>query len=134
MSTRNLKTFSLVLVWVLSLIVPQRTAASNDGSKTLSPYFAVENGDPEVDGLPLKKTKIDVDISAVIANVKVTQIYVNKGTRPINATYVFPASTRAAVHGMTMRVGEQIVKAKIKKRSVAKQEFENAIDRKSATR
>ena len=93
--------------------------------KTLSPYFFVQ-GDPSVDHLPLKDTKVDISISGVIADVKVTQAYRNEGARPINATYVFPASTRAAVYGMRMKIGDQVIVAKIKEREAAKQEFEKA--------
>src|SRR5262252_8501918 len=61
--------------------------------KTLSPYFFVE-GDPSVDHLPLKDTRVEISISGIIADVKVVQTYRNEGSRPVNATYVFPASTR----------------------------------------
>ena len=74
--------------------------------KTLSPYFFVEGGDPAIDRLPLKDTRVDVAIAGVIADVTVRQVYENRGTRPIHARYVFPASTRAAVYGMTMTVGD----------------------------
>ena len=93
--------------------------------KTLSPYFFVQ-GDPSVDQLPLKDTHVDVAISGVIADVKVVQTYRNEGSRAINATYVFPASTRAAVYGMRMRIGDNVIVAKIKEREKAKQEFETA--------
>jgi len=39
-----------------------------------------------------------VNIAGVIADVKVTQVYKNEGTNPLEAIYVFPASTRAAVY------------------------------------
>ena len=93
--------------------------------KTLSPYFFV-NGDPKVDRLPLKDTSVEINVSGVIADVKVTQSYRNEGSRPINATYLFPASTRAAVYSMRMKIGDQIIYAKIKEREVAKKEFEKA--------
>jgi Ca-activated chloride channel family protein len=93
--------------------------------KTLSPYFFVQ-GDPSVDQLPLKDTHVDIAVSGVIADVKVVQTYSNAGSRPINATYVFPASTRAAVYGMRMRIGDNVIVAKIKEREKAKQEFETA--------
>src|SRR5262249_35476408 len=93
--------------------------------KTLWPYFFVQ-GDPSVDHLPLKDTKVEISISGVIGDVKVVQTYRNEGSRPINATYVFPASTRAAVYGMRMRIGDQVIVAKIKEREAAKQEFETA--------
>lgn len=93
--------------------------------KTLAPYFFVK-GDPSVDSLPLKDTRVDIAVSGVIADVLVVQTYRNEGSRPINASYVFPASTRAAVYGMRMRIGDQIIVAKIKEREAAKQEFDEA--------
>jgi Ca-activated chloride channel family protein len=93
--------------------------------KTLSPYFFVQ-GDPSVDQLPLKSTNVEIAVSGVIADVKVLQTYRNEGSRPINATYVFPASTRSAVYGMRMRIGDNLIIAKIKEREKAKEEFETA--------
>ena len=101
-------------------------AEGDPTQKTLSPYFVVENGDPNIDGLPLTATKVDVAIAGVIADVTVTQSYENRGKRPIHARYVFPASTRAAVHGMRMTIGNRVVVAKIKERDQAKREFEHA--------
>lgn len=100
-----------------------REDASED--KTLAPYFFVK-GDPSVDSLPLKDTRVEIAVSGVIADVMVVQTYRNEGSRPINASYVFPASTRAAVYGMRMRIGDQIIVAKIKEREAAKKEFDEA--------
>jgi Ca-activated chloride channel family protein len=118
-------------VWFAAVLcflgVPRRARAEGDpAQKTLSPYFVVENGDPAIDGLPLTATKVDVAISGVIADVTVTQSYENRGKRPIHARYVFPASTRAAVHGMRMTIGNRVVVAKIKEREQAKREYERA--------
>ena len=79
-----------------------------------------------MDQLPLKDTRVEISVSGVIADVKVVQVYRNEGTRPINASYVFPASTRAAVYGMRMQIGDQIIVAKIKEREKAQQDFEKA--------
>lgn len=94
--------------------------------ETLSPYFFVEGGDPAIDRLPLKETKADVHIAGVIADVVVTQVYRNEGSRPINARYIFPASTRAAVHGMTMQIGEHRIRAEIREKQEARLTFEQA--------
>jgi len=94
--------------------------------KTLSPYFVVEGADPNVEALPLESTKVDVQVTGVIAEVTVTQAYKNAGKKPINAQYVFPASTRAAVHGMRMQVRDQIIEAVIKEKQQAAQIFEAA--------
>lgn len=119
----------LILGLTLLGVRPEATAEpapEPELDETLSPYFFVENGDPEVDRLPLQETKADVRIAGVIADVVVTQVYKNEGTRPLNARYVFPASTRAAVHGMTLQVGEHRIRAKIREKQQAKQEFEKA--------
>ncbi len=105
------------------------TAASaqpENAEKTLSPYFLVKSDDPETDRLPLKSTAADVAIAGVIADVTVTQIYENEGSRPLEAIYVFPASTRAAVHGMKMTIGERTIVAEIRERERARQEYEAA--------
>lgn len=105
-----------------------RASASSDApvseDQTLSPYFFVENGDSNVDRLPLEATKVNVAVSGTVADVTVTQTYTNAGKRPINARYVFPASTRAAVHGMRMTIGKHVIVAKIKERDQAKRDYE----------
>ena len=125
LSTRSL----IIAVAVCVLLVPLEVAAQADrpsADKTLSPYFFVEGGDPDIDRLPLKDTRVDVAIAGVIADVTVRQVYENRGQRPLHARYVFPASTRAAVYGMTMTVGDVRIVAKIKEREQAKAEFESA--------
>ncbi len=116
-------------VALLAIFATSAFAQSEDekhqADKTLSPYFFVQ-GDPNIDHLPLKNTRVEIAVSGVIADVKVVQTYRNEGSRPINATYVFPASTRAAVYAMQMRIGDDLFIAKIKEREAAKQEFETA--------
>ena len=94
--------------------------------RTLSPYFFVEGGDPALDQLPLKDTRVDIAVAGVIADVTVRQTYENHGTRPIHARYVFPASTRAAVYALSMTVGSERIVARIEERAKAKKDFEKA--------
>ena len=128
LSTRSFIIGVITLVW----FVPPSAAAQDDRprpDKTLSPFFFVDSAYPDndrLDRLPLKDTRVDVAISGVIADVTVRQIYENRGERPLHARYVFPASTRAAVYGMTMTIGEVRIVAAIKEREIAKQEFETA--------
>jgi len=119
-------TVAVLVLMVAIGICTTPCGASEPTSKTLSPYFFIEGGQEGVDRLPLKTTSVDVTINAVIARVKVMQQYENTGTRPIHARYVFPASTRAAVHGMRMQVGEQVVVARIQERKKAEATFGQA--------
>jgi Ca-activated chloride channel family protein len=125
---RSIRWTAFVLAFC-ALLAPLDTAAQDappPADKTLSPFFFVEGGDPAVDRLPLKDTRVDVAIAGVIADVTVRQVYENLGTRPIHARYIFPASTRAAVYGMTMTVGDVRTVARIRERTQAAREFEAA--------
>lgn len=95
-------------------------------TKTLSPYFVVLSDNPEVDKLPLKSTAADVKIVGTIADVKITQTYVNTGTTTLEAIYTFPMSTKAAVYGMTMTIGKRKITAQIEEKQKARQEYEEA--------
>jgi Ca-activated chloride channel homolog len=110
------------------LLMPVAIPAQEEGespAKTLAPYFFVD-GEPGVDPLPLKSTDVDVRIAGVIADVTVVQTYQNEGARPLEAKYVFPGSTRAAVYGMRMRVGNRLIVAQIREKQRARAEFEAA--------
>lgn len=94
--------------------------------KTLSPYFFVLSDDPSTDRLPLKMTRADVDIAGVIADVKVTQVYKNTGKNTLEAIYIFPASSRAAVYAMRMTIGKRVIEAEIKEKEQARKDYEQA--------
>lgn len=124
---------TLAMIALLAVGTSASLAAPARDDRTLSPYFFVAGGDPDTDRLPLKDTHAEVRITGVIADVLVTQVYRNEGTRPIHARYIFPASTRAAVHGMTLQIGDQRIRAVIREKEQARQEFERAAgDGKSA--
>ncbi|MDM8540549.1 VIT domain-containing protein [Desulfococcaceae bacterium HSG9] len=120
---------SVMVALVACLIFNPQVDARRDaetGDKTLAPYFLVKSDDPETDLLPLKATSAEVNIAGVIADVTVTQVYKNEGQKALEAIYVFPASTKAAVYGMKMTIGERTIHAKIKKKEEARQDYERA--------
>lgn len=94
--------------------------------KTLSPFFFVKSDDLGVDQLPLKSTSVDVKVVGVIADVIVAQVYKNEGKKPLEAIYIFPASTQAAVYGMKMIIGKRTIIAKIQERGEARRQYEEA--------
>jgi Ca-activated chloride channel family protein len=123
------KLLRLLLICFVSLVGWQSRARAADPAppdKTLAPFFVIEHGDPGLDQLPLASTKVDVAVTGVVADVTVTQVYENRGKRPLDTRYVFPASTRAAVHGLRMAIRDQVIEAKIQERDQAKRTFEKA--------
>ena len=113
-----------ILIAILIVTIPVSAVAQED--KTLSPYFMVFSDDPAVDQLPLKSTRADVRVAGVIAQVEVTQVYKNEGQNTLEAVYVFPASTRAAVYAMKMTIGQRTIEARIKEREEARKDYEKA--------
>jgi Ca-activated chloride channel family protein len=111
----------------LPALAGAQTAAGEEDAadRTLSPYFFV-HGDGATEQLPLKGTDVEISIAGVIADVKVTQRYRNDGSTPIEAEYVFPGSTRAAVHALTMTIGERRVVAQIREKKQARVEYDAA--------
>jgi len=104
----------------------QAQEASGPRLKTESPYFFVKSDDPAVDRLPLKSTEVDVKVSGVIADVRVTQTYRNEGSRAIEAKYVFPGSTKAAVGGLNVRLADRLITAQIREKQQARIDYDNA--------
>ncbi len=129
MNTQIIPRHAWLTIVIGLLAAALHVAGAAEPDHSLSPYFQVVSpGDDSapIDCLPLKHSDARVEIDGTIARVTLTQRYTNTGSRPLEASYIFPASTRAAVHGMTMRVGERVLAARIRKRAEAKAEFEKA--------
>ncbi len=125
MIVRHLSLATACLVVLCVPAIPDAAGNPESAGKTLAPYFFVD-GDPSVDHLPLKSTDVEVRIAGVIADVSVVQTYRNESSRPLEARYVFPGSTRAAIYSMRMRVGDRLIVAKIRERQQARAEYEVA--------
>ena len=118
----------LFAIWAFAMSVAWSPAHADDSQAAPAegPYFQLPGGDPAIDRLPLKSTKVDARIAGVIADVTITQRYKNEGQRPIEARYVFPGSTRAAVHAMQVRLGGRVLNAKIEEKQRARIQHETA--------
>lgn len=126
-----MKKKNTLLITALSFLLlacPLSVLASEaDGEdKCLAPYFLIQDADPSVDQFPLKDTHVSTTINGVFAETYVTQTYTNEGSRPFNASYIFPASTSAAVHGMKMEIGDEVITAVVQEKEEAKETFEEA--------
>lgn len=115
-----------LLLCALLLAQPLCAMEEEPALHSESPYFAVDSGDPQVDRLPLKSTQVEVRVLGVIADVRIVQQYRNEGTRPLEARYVFPGSTRAAVYGMTVHLGERELRAQIREKQKAQEDYQQA--------
>ena len=109
-----------VLIPIFILLISFNVSAQ----KTESPYIKVLTKEAII---PLKSTKAVVQIVGKIAYIKITQTYHNKSNKAIEAEYVFPLSTKGAVHGMKMKIGNRSTTAKIYEKNTAEKIYNNAI-------
>ncbi|MHC1777506.1 MAG: VIT domain-containing protein [Lentimicrobium sp.] len=113
---------AIFLIGASNYVSSQETIPDRPGV----PYFVTPN-ENTAEALPLKSTSASVQIVGVIAYVTVKQVYRNSGKQAIEAVYVFPGSTRAAVHAMKMKIGERTIIAKIEEREKARNNYTQAV-------
>lgn len=111
----------LTLIGLLTAVGPALANTENDlggsveaqvGGKTL--HF------------PALNTDIQAEVRGDMATVTVTQTFANPTGVPLNATYLFPLNKDAAVHALTMEVGDEIIQAKIHKIEEAQKKYDKA--------
>jgi Ca-activated chloride channel family protein len=120
--------------WALGLLAllaccPAALRAQNaDEAGPHSPFFIIktEGTSKKIDLLPLKSTQVAINVAGVVADITIRQEYVNQGTETLEALYVFPASTRAAVYGLEMQIGGRKIAAQIAEKETARQTYEQA--------
>ncbi len=65
----------------------------------------------------------EITLDGDVATVLVRQTFENPYDEPLNARYLFPLNKGAAVHAMTMHVGNEVISAQIQEIQQAKQTF-----------
>ena len=73
--------------------------------------------------------KFDVDISGLMASVRLQQTFSNTSSDWTEAIYVLPLMDNSAVHAMRIVVGERVIEGQIKERSEAKRSYTQAKSR-----
>lgn len=71
-------------------------------------------------------TEVEMDITAMLARVKVRQHFRNPGQDWAEGVYLFPLPETAAVDHLRMRVGERIIEGEIREKKQARKEYRQA--------
>src|SRR5438094_4615534 len=79
--------------------------------------------------IPLAHTDVHVRIDGFLADATVTQRFTNPYTTKIEAVYLFPLPTAAAVTEMTIAIGDRTIRGSIQERGEAKRVYEAARDK-----
>ncbi|NOX50069.1 MAG: VWA domain-containing protein [Gammaproteobacteria bacterium] len=115
------------VLWVLSvgLSGPVGAAIStNDIDKLAGSIEGTIAG--EVVYFAALSSEYSVVIHGDIAQITLKQTFQNPYDKPMNARYLFPLNSNAAVHAMTMRIGNEMITAEIREIQQAKKIFSAA--------
>jgi Ca-activated chloride channel family protein len=77
--------------------------------------------------LPLKALDVQARIDGLLAEMQLTQTFVNTHAEPLEATYIFPLPDRAAVTRFRLEVAGRVVEGELKERGAARKEYDQAI-------
>lgn len=83
--------------------------------------------DSDLNELPRLQTHVKAVVAVCAASVRIRQSFINPGTRPLDATYVFPVPYQAAVHALEISVGSHcVVTGTLAEKSEARRSFDEA--------
>ncbi len=78
--------------------------------------------------LPLTAMDVDARLAGLVAGMTVRQTFRNPHRTPIEATYIFPLPSRAAVTGLTVTIGDRRIIGELQERQAARDAYDAAIE------
>ncbi len=78
------------------------------------------------ESIPLVHTDVTLDVRGLASAATVTQQYMNSGTEPIEAVYVFPLPHDSAVYDLEIRIGNRLIRSTIREREEGKRVYDSA--------
>ncbi|KHM49853.1 inter-alpha-trypsin inhibitor [Pseudoalteromonas distincta] len=123
MLSKPTKMLTKVSIFIFIAIVLLASFKSQAQSPKLELFDS--NGAPAGPAIILK-SDANMTLTGLINHVVVTQTYQNENPFAVNARYVFPLPDESAVHAMTMRIGERVIKGQIDKKVEAEKKYEEA--------
>ena len=121
--------FSLWMMLVI-MLWPGTAAAEvvSPASVRQGSLFMRDAEDGQASSAPLLDTRVNMEITGILARVTVNQEFRNTTDRWQEGIYVFPLPEDAAVDHMRLWVGERFIEGEIRTREQARQEYEQARD------
>ncbi|MEP0766552.1 MAG: VWA domain-containing protein [Fimbriimonadia bacterium] len=75
----------------------------------------------------LQSHRVEVGIRDGVAETRVEQVFLNKGTRPLEADYLFPIPASANISRLSMTDGDKLMEAKIMPADEARRIYESIV-------
>jgi Ca-activated chloride channel family protein len=118
---------SLALLFATLIIsTVQPVAAADDAGVSTPGALRVSRENGVLVEMPLRHTKVSIEVTAFVARSTIEQVFANPFTDPVEAIYTFPLGDRAAVDDFELVVGDRTIKGTIKRREEARATYEQA--------
>jgi Ca-activated chloride channel family protein len=114
---------------VIVLQQQQENLAKANANTTQGTLRAQNTNGELVGDFPLRHTEVKAEISGYLARTDVTQEYTNPFREPIEAIYVFPLPSMAAIHDFVMEVAGRKIVGVVRPREEAERIYREARER-----
>jgi Ca-activated chloride channel family protein len=118
--------FFVSLVLALAVFIVSFEAKAAASGDVAQGTLLLRNEAGTATAAPLLQTDVHMDVSGMVARVRVRQRFVNPTAQWREGTYVFPLPDGAAVDHLTMHIGERKIEGQIKERTEARRAYDNA--------
>lgn len=95
--------------------------------ETITKPEVQEQEDASRETIPLKGIEFRAAVNGAFARVRLIQTFKNLAQKPVEAVYVFPLPDEAVVTACAMKIGRKKIKAELKRREQARQDYEQAV-------
>lgn len=112
---------SFLVLALLAAVVAAQPARADSGA------LSITHADGSRTDVASLDTTVDLQIHGLIAEVRVKQRFRNSGATWQEGHYLLPLPEGAAVHAMTLRIGERLIVGEIREREAARSEYAQAV-------
>jgi Ca-activated chloride channel family protein len=116
----------LDVIFVIFALAQSGPATASPAEPSTPGALTVAQPDGTVVELPLRHTKVAIEVTAFVARATIEQVFANPFNEPVEAVYTFPLGERAAVDDFELQVGDRTIRGQIKPRDEARAIYERA--------
>lgn len=116
----------LLFIAIIAIGAPSAWATPTEGPRPPGTGMTFHGNGFRSPATPALRTDVRIDISGVIARIKVRQTFRNVSDAWVEGVYVFPLAENAAVDTLRMRIGDRIIEGEIREKEQAQRVYSAA--------
>jgi Ca-activated chloride channel family protein len=111
---------------ILTIVFMLGAGLTQAQSEIAGVLFSAETTNRPAMALPLKNTDVRIEVTAGIARTEVVQRFRNDLDEPLEAVYIFPLPSEAAIDDFEIQLKDRTIRSTVKEREEARQTYEAA--------